>query len=179
MKSWNVTGNAVCAEVIELMNVTPEDCALLAALAPIAKENSAAMVAEFHGRLKQKENTNQYFEGVDVGRVAKMVAMWFEDLFSGKYDVAYADKRMVIGQTHVRIGLPVRYPLAMLDVVLSHGEKVAATSSEPVKALSAFKKVLALDFAIFNQAYEDRQLKHLSELVGGDRLARRLLTGQQ
>lgn len=36
--------------------------------------------------------------------------------------------------------------------------------------------MLALDVAIFNQAYEDYQLRHLAELVGGERLARRLLT---
>jgi hypothetical protein len=35
---------------------------------------------------------------------------------------------------------------------------------------------LALDIAVFNQAYEDTQLKHLAEMVGNERLARRLLT---
>jgi hypothetical protein len=36
---------------------------------------------------------------------------------------------------------------------------------------------MSLDIAVFNQAYEDRQLEHLADLVGGERLARRLLTG--
>lgn len=44
---------------------------------------------------------------------------------------------------------------------------------------AAFRKVLALDVAVFNQAYEDNQLQHLSELVGGERLARLLLSGSQ
>ena len=70
-----------------------------------------------------------------------------------------------------------RYPLAMLDVVMPFGELIARTSPSPDAAVSAFRKVLALDVAIFNQSYEDNQLKHLAELVGGERLARRLLTG--
>jgi hypothetical protein len=65
----------------------------------------------------------------------------------------------------------------MLDVVMPFGEQVARTSPEPERATAAFRKVLALDVAIFNQAYEHEQLKHLADLVGGERLARRLLTG--
>jgi hypothetical protein len=65
----------------------------------------------------------------------------------------------------------------MIDIVSEHGEAIAETSDDPDAAKAAFRKVLALDVAIFNQAYEDNQLKHLSDLVGGERLARRLLMG--
>ena len=83
-----------------------------------------------------------------------------------------------IGKVHVKIGLPVRYPIAMLDVIMNHGEVVARKSSDPDTAVAAFRKLVGLDLAIFNQAYEDNQLLHLAELVGGERLARLLLTGQ-
>ena len=36
---------------------------------------------------------------------------------------------------------------------------------------------MSLDIAVFNQADEGRQLKHLADLGGGERLARRLRTG--
>jgi hypothetical protein len=98
-------------------------------------------------------------------------------MFGGTYDAAFAQKRINIGAIHVQIGLPVRYPLAMLDVIMPFGEQVAQQSSQPEQAAYAFRKLLALDVAIFNQAYEDNQLKHLSELVGGERLARHLLSG--
>lgn len=86
--------------------------------------------------------------------------------------------RLRIGHVHVRIGLPVRYPLAMIDVVMRFGQSVTQTSATPDAAGAAFQKVLALDVAIFNQAYEDNQLRHLADLVGGERLARRLLMGE-
>jgi hypothetical protein len=65
----------------------------------------------------------------------------------------------------------------MMDVILDFGLKVANQSSNPDRAKQAFRKLLALDMAIFNQSYEDVQLKHLAETVGNERLARRLLTG--
>jgi hypothetical protein len=98
-------------------------------------------------------------------------------MFTGPYDSSYAQKRMKIGKIHVKIGLPVRYPLAMLDVIMSFGEQVTQQSAQPEAALVAFRKVFALDVAVFNQAYETSQLEHLADLVGGERLARLLLTG--
>lgn len=175
-KSWEVKETETCKELLELIAITDEDKAVLSSLKAKAEETGAAMVSEFHGRLVSQENTKEYFEEVDINRVAGLVKDWYIELFSGNYDQAYAEKRMKIGQTHVRIGLPVRYPLAMIDIVLKHGEAAAKTASDPDKALEAFKKALALDVAIFNQAYEDRQLNHLAELVGGERLARRLLS---
>ena len=65
----------------------------------------------------------------------------------------------------------------MLDVIMPYGEQTAAKSPQPEVAIRAFRKVLALDVALFNQAYENNQLHHLSDLVGGERLALLLLTG--
>ncbi len=177
MKSWEIKDDNVCTELLALMGITNSETQILQALQPEAKKVSASMAAEFHGRLTSHDNTKEFFANADVAHVSSLVARWFEELFSGEYDAAYAKKRILIGQTHVRIGLPVRYPLAMLDIVTTWGAKVTATASDPVQADTAFKKVLALDVAIFSQAYEDNQLKHLSELVGGEPLARRLLAG--
>jgi hypothetical protein len=176
--SWKVKGEATLPELVTLMDLTNEDKALLKNLAPQAKDNAADMTKMFYERLFKQENTADYLQGASMDRLHSMVGEWYVDLFSGTYDAAYAQKRLVIGQIHVRIGLPVRYPLAMLDVIMQFGDAVARQSPKPDQALAAFHKVLALDVAIFNQAFEDNQLKHLAELVGGERLARLLLSGQ-
>ena len=176
-KSWSIKDESVCEELVKLMKVDAGECALLQALQDEAKAQAESMEKDFHGRIFESEATKEFFDNVDFHRVAEAVKAWFIDIFSGKYDAGYARKRLEIGNTHVRIGLPVRYPLAMLDIVGNYGEAISKKSSDPDKALAAFRKVLALDVAVFNQAYEDNQLKHLAELVGGERLARRLLTG--
>lgn len=175
--SWQIKDEAVLKELVTLMNLTAEETALLGTMESIARDAAPHMTKAFYDRLLKHDNTAEYLQGVSMDRLHSMVAQWFIDLFSGKYDEDYAQRRMGIGKIHVRIGLPVRYPLAMLDVVMPFGESIAQRSAHPAAAIVAFRKVLALDVAIFNQAYENNQLQHLSDLVGGERLARRLLTG--
>jgi hypothetical protein len=177
--SWQVKGEGILHELVAVMGLSAEESKLLGELQGEAREIAPRMIDEFYGRLFKHGNTAEYLQGASMDRLHSMVAEWFADLFSGTYDVAYAKKRLGIGQIHVRIGLPVRYPLSMLDVVMPYGEAIAKKSAQPEKAASAFRKVLALDVAIFNQAYEDNQLHHLAELVGGERLARLLLSGQE
>lgn len=175
--SWSVKEEAIAEELSTLMNLDASESACLAALEDEAESRARAMTDDFYDRLFAHENTKEYFEGHDMENLHAMIGDWFVDLFRGDYGADYVQQRLKIGFIHVKIGLPVRYPLAMIDIISQHGEAVAATSDDPEAAQQAFKKVLALDIAIFNQAYEDNQLEHLSELVGGERLARRLLMG--
>lgn len=176
--SWQIKDEAVMSELISLMDLSSAESALLSSLADTARTLAPQMVEQFYARLFKHEQTAEYLQSASMDRLHSMVADWFVGLFSGVYDESYARHRIGIGQVHVQIGLPVRYPLAMMDVVLPFGEAVARQSSQPEQAVVAFRKVLALDVAIFNQAYEDNQLKHLADLVGGERLARLLLSPQ-
>lgn len=177
-ESWKIKDEAVLTELVTLMGLSDEEKALLGGLEDQARAMAPKMTEVFYERLLKHQNTQEYLQGLSTERMHSMLGTWFIELFNGTYDEAYARQRMQIGQVHVRIGLPVRYPLAMLDVVIPFGEQVAQQSPRPEQALTAFRKVLALDVAVFNQAYENNQLKHLAELVGGERLARLLLAGQ-
>ena len=175
--SWSVKNEEIHTELSKMMGLSEEEKDHLAALQGDAEEQADAMTEDFYDRLLAHEYTAEYFEGEDMDERHAMIADWFVELFGGTYDQEYVAQRLKIGRVHVQIGLPVRYPLSMIDVIMQHGEEVVAQSSEPEKAKEAFQKVVSLDIAVFNQAYEDRQLEHLAELVGGERLARRLLTG--
>ncbi len=159
------------------MNLTNGEVEILKQLQPEAEKQANKMTKDFYDRLFAHELTKEYFEGRDMERLNQMIADWFIELFSGKYDEGYVKQRLNIGYIHVKIGLPVCYPLAMIDIITTHGQNIAETSSNPIKAKAAVQKVTALDIAIFNQAYEDNQLHHLVELVSNEWLARRLLQG--
>ena len=176
-KSWAVKQEDIAEELNALMGVSDADVELLTALHDTAREQARPMTDEFYERLFDHENTKEYFEGHSMDRLHSMIGDWFVELFSGEYGTEYVKDRLKIGQIHVKIGLPVRYPLAMMDVIRKHGEIVTDQSDSPEEAKEAFNKVMSLDVAIFYQAYEDNQLEHLAELVGGERLARRLLMG--
>jgi hypothetical protein len=175
--SWTVKQEDIHAELASMMDLSDDEKALLADLQDEASAQADALTDDFYDRLLAHDNTKEYFEGEDMEERHAMIADWFVDLFNGTYGQEYVAQRLKIGHVHVRIGLPVRYPLSMMDVIMQHGEAVTDTSSDAAQAKDAFQKVMSLDIAVFNQAYEDRQLEHLAELVGGEKLARRLLTG--
>jgi len=175
--SWAVKDEDIHDELAEMMNLTQDEKDLLVDLQGAAEDQADALTDDFYDRLLAHDNTAEYFEGEDMDERHAMIADWFVELFNGTYDADYVARRLKIGHIHVRIGLPVRYPLSMMDVIMQHGEQVVVESDEPEKAKEAFQKVMSLDIAVFNQAYEDRQLEHLADLVGGERLARRLLVG--
>lgn len=170
--SWAIKDEAVLKDLVTLMNFSDDEKTALAALKDKAQASTDALADDFYGRLLTHAPTAEYLEGM-VDHLKEKLGNWFVDLFSGSYDETYVRSRLQIGKTHVRIGLPVRYPLATMDVMLKHGHAVVGDDPQ---AQAAFTKLLALDIAIFNQAYEDTQLKHLAEMVGNERLARRLLT---
>lgn len=172
--SWNIKGQAIIKELVTLMSVTAEECALMKSMHAAATNEAPLMVEAFYTRLLAHKETHEYIGDDQKERLRGTLTQWFIDLFCGQYDEAYALKRLNIGVIHVRIGLPVRYPLAMMDIILQHGEKIAAPLGPT--AVSAFRKILSLDVAVFNQAYEDEQLNSLAKTVGGERLARRLLS---
>ncbi|MCU0491739.1 MAG: protoglobin domain-containing protein [Chloroflexaceae bacterium] len=177
-KSWAVKDTALLTELVEMLEVTEVEAGLLGELQGAARELAPTLVDAFYNRLLEHENTAEYLQGKDMQRLHGAVGDWFVALFSGNYDEAYVRQRLKIGQIHVQIGLPIRYPLAMLDVILAYGEFVAQQSSRRIQAVTALQKVIALDVAIFNQAYEDYQIQHLANLVGNERLARRLLSAR-
>lgn len=173
--SWQIKDEAILDDLMTLMNLTAEEREALATVKEQALADAPQMVDAFYERLLAHPHTAEYLAG-QVEHLRSTLENWFVQLFAGEYGQDYVQSRLKIGRVHVRIGLPVRYPLAMMDVMLSFGEQVAAHSAQADLALTAFRKLLALDIAIFNQAYENTQLQHLAETVGNERLARRLLT---
>jgi hypothetical protein len=176
--SWQVKDTTMLADLTTLMRISPAETSLLNDLADTARSVAPRLTKLFYDRLFAYDYTAEYLHNVNISRLHTMVADWFIELFQEPHDEAYVRRRMAIGQMHVRIGLPVRYPLAMLDLVIEFGEDVTQHSPHPADSLRAFRKALALDIAIFNQAYEHAQLHHLTELVGHEQLARRLLTAE-
>lgn len=177
-KSWVIKDEAILDELVGLTKMTDEEKQILGQLKESADKNSKEMIDAFYERLTSHENTNEFLDG-KLEKMRNTLHQWFVELFEGEYGKEYIKKRLQIGKVHVRIGLPVRYPLAMMDIIMDYGQRIAQGSSNPEAAASAFRKLAALDIAIFNQAYESTQLKHLAKMLGNESLARRILTQEE
>jgi len=174
-KSWDVKGEAILDDLVTLMGLTDAERSTLAASKGQAEALASQMVDAFYARLLAYANTSEYLDGKADG-LRGTLQNWFVQLFSGDYGKDYVNSHLAIGRMHLRTGLPDRYPLAMMDVILGFGAQLIIQSQQPERATKTFCKLLALDIAIFNQAYEDVKLKHLAETVGNESLARRVLT---
>jgi len=173
-KSWAIKNEVIFDDLVRLVNLTFPEIEIMVSLREQAQAIAPVLSEAFYQRLLAHPLTAEFVLGQIEARKSTL-EQWFLDLFCGNYDHDYIRRRLRIGEVHVRIGLPIRYPLAMVDIILEKGLEVAATHTEPEQAQQAFRKLLALDMAVFNQAYEDVQLNHLAELIGNERLARRLL----
>ncbi|AKG69858.1 Globin-coupled histidine kinase [Serratia fonticola] len=170
--SWDVKDENIVDDLVALLCISSEECKLLQTLQQEAEKISKRLVDEYYDLLIAHELTNEFITNLPA--LKSTLAQWFVKLFCGNYDKDYASDRLRIGMAHVRIGLPVRYPLAMFAVLDRYGVEVAEKGGEA--AVNAFRKVLALDVATFTQAYDNTQLNNLKDLVGGSGdLARRLL----
>ncbi|EDQ2877809.1 Globin-coupled histidine kinase [Salmonella enterica subsp. enterica] len=175
MMCWNIKEEQIVDDLLAFLCITPDECILLSSMQADARKLTAKMVDEYYARLINYPMTNEFI--TDIELLKKTLSDWFISLFCGVYDQNYARERLRIGMAHVRIGLPVRYPLAMFDILQKYGVETAY--SKGPQGINAFLKILSLDIATFSQAYDNTQLSHLTKLVGGStKLARRLLQDQ-
>ncbi len=176
-KSWDIKGAELFHDLMTLVNLTVEERSALLELHPKAVEAAPAMAESFYERLMAHPETAEYFAGQDLTTRKKTAGDWFAAIFSGQTDEEYIRARLHIGMVHVKVGVPVRYPIAMMDLIMEHGHRVCAGSANPQLAIRAFNKMLNIDIAIFNQAYEDTELQNIAKLVGeNELLARRILS---
>lgn len=155
--SWSHGDDLLLAELTRLVGLSAEETAALAALHEEAEGIAPTLNDTFYDRFPAAGQTQGSFPGADRSRMQRLTGQWFVNLFSGRYDELYVKGRLAIGLMLAEIGLPVRYPLALLDLTGELGERVAARSERPETALQAFRKVLSLDVAVFTQAYESSQ----------------------
>jgi signal transduction histidine kinase len=102
---------------------------------------------------------------------------WLEEVFCGVYDDAYYRKRLVIGETHVRINMPQHFMLTFMDAIWQElSRQVDETDLEDRDAyLSSLHKILSLDTAIMLESYKERysdRIRHEERTVAEERITR-------
>lgn len=151
----------------DFVGFSHEDIEQIKRLAPVLIPEQGRITDEFYAAILREPETAAFVEGRVEG-LKKTHARWFEELFSGNYDASYFENRWRIGMVHVRIGLSPRW----VDLVMTHiHEQVLATlyrllGPEGVQAHRSIARLLELDRAIIQLAYDEDRLDRLSEFTG-------------
>lgn len=151
----------------EFVGFDQKDAETLGRLGPVLVPEQARITDAFYEAILHEPETRAFVEG-RIDTLKRTHSAWFGELFEGQYQRAYFDRRWRIGLAHVRIGLDSRW----VDVVCTHiHELVLATlsdllGSEGVVAHRSFARLLELDRAVIQLAYDEDRLSRLSEFTG-------------
>jgi PAS domain S-box-containing protein len=124
-----------------------------------------ALIDDFYAVLREHPAALRVITGgeAQIASLKKSLAGWLSQLFAGVYDEDYVEYRSHVGRRHVAIELNQVYTHAalsrlrsgMIDVLREHWTGTAAALFD---AIGSLNKLLDLDLAIIEDAYESEHV---------------------
>lgn len=138
-----------------------DDAERVRRLAPLAEPRFGEIIRDFYAEVEQHAETRRVLVGgaEQVARLQQTLHVWLHQLFTGKYDAEYVLRRWKVGLRHVEIGLDQQYTnVALARIRSSLGRVIAASwqgePAELLRSLDALSRLLDLDLAIIEDAYQ-------------------------
>jgi signal transduction histidine kinase len=121
----------------------------------------ARLVDDFYAEIQRHPDAVKVITGGDeqINRLKKTLIRWLEELFSGRYDQEYVERRWRVGYRHVEIGLNQVYTNAALSrlrrgLLAAIEQYWQGSIPELLAARSSLNTLLDLDLAIIEDAYQ-------------------------
>ena len=144
-------------------------------VAPLLGSYLPSLVEDFYAQIARHPGASRVFTGgqAQIERLKRALLAWLRDLLHGPYDRDYVARRWKVGARHVEIGLDQVYTNVALsrlrDGLVQHlGECWPVDRPDLVATIRALNKLLDLDLAIIEDAY---QTEYVSRLQRVERLA--------
>jgi signal transduction histidine kinase len=117
------------------------------------------VVDRFHDWLVRDPASRAIFTGGEAQMRAQQraFAAWLEDLFTGSYDFEYFQRRIDIGRTHVRVGLPQHQMFTAMETVWAELQRIVRASgiADAEAKLGSLHRLLTLETAVMLESYKD------------------------
>jgi two-component system, NtrC family, sensor kinase len=143
------------------VNWKDSDAVRVQALRPLVTPYFGALVDDFYSEIENHPEARKVITGGEeqIARLKKTLVHWLEELFSGRYDRAYVERRWRVGFRHVEIGLNQVYTNAALSRLrrglLSAIEREwKGTIQDLLAARESLNSLIDLDLAIIEDAYQ-------------------------
>jgi len=162
-------------EMKRYIGFTADDAHLLAALAPVVEPYIPALADRFYEQIPRHPEAAAVFTGgeAQIARLKLTLQRWARGLFSGTYDLAYAEERFRIGHRHVQIRLPQRYVIGAMQVVAEFLREILdreiTDDEQRRRAHISLSRILILDLDLICETYFEGSLRELRQL--NDRLS--------
>jgi two-component system, NtrC family, sensor histidine kinase HydH len=147
----------------------PEEAALLARAKPLIEAHAGSIVDQFYDVLGANPTQRAVFDDeAQIERQKVHLRGWLVSLFSGVYDAEYFERRARIGRVHVRIRLPQRYMVSMMNIlrrelraaIAEETPRAEWSAEETERALVALDQLIDIELAVmletFREDYDSR-----------------------
>lgn len=143
-----------------------EDADRIRSASELVKPYFVELIDDFYEEIRRHPEAHQVITGgsEQIERLKRTLHTWLEELFSGRYDQEYVNRRWRVGLRHVEIGLEQVYTnvaLSRLRSGLSTALQKAWSRKRPEELLAtrqSLNKLLDLDLAIIEDAYQSEYL---------------------
>ncbi len=119
----------------------------------------------YHTLLKDPEAKAVFRDDAQIRRVQDLLNTWIQELFEGRYDEAYFEKRSKIGRTHVRVDLPQRFVFTGMSLIRTELTQLIQALDLPdtLRTTEALHKLLDLELAIMLETYHESYVDKVRE----------------
>lgn len=150
---------------------TTDDAERVRQLGPLLQPHLPALVADFYEEIERHPDARKVITGgkQQIDRLKGTLIRWLEELLGGQYDIDYVTRRWRVGSRHVEIGLDQVYTnmaLSRLRIGLIRicSEVWPRPAEELVVTLRSLHKLLDLDLAIIEDAYQAEYLRRQQQI---------------
>lgn len=159
-------------EMKTFLNFTDQDVANLKAIGPAVAKYGKAITDEFYETLSKFPATQKFLVG-QVDRLKGTHAVWMGQLFEGEYGEKYFNRRMAIGQAHVRVGLDSYWCEVVMNIIRARAlEALTMEIADPLEVAAKYQsllKILDIDLLIMNLSYSEDRLDRMADCSGMSR----------
>ncbi len=160
-------------EMMEYVGFDEEDARRLLALRPLAEAHLQPIVDHFYAAILGNSGARGVLKSEEqVDRLKITLKTWICQLLEGPHDEAYWERRLRIGRTHVRVGLPDRYVFGAMNLLRNDLIQVAFNhlpAAEAHDCCISISRITDVELAVINQAYveahEEKELRSLQDLI--------------
>lgn len=145
---------------------TEDDARRVAAAGPLLEAVLPGVVDDFYETILRHEPTRKVLTGgqAQIEMLKRALRGWLGELFSGRYDREYVERRWQVGRRHVELGLDQVYAGAALSRVrlsLLQALQSSWTGAAPelLATCRALNRLLDLDMTVIGDAYQDEHAR--------------------
>lgn len=156
-----VPAHSELAKQISMIGLTTGDLAIVHAMKPVMEPNLDQIVDVFYASITKQPGLLHIIEShSSIERLKKTLHRHIGELFDGRINDEFIEKRYRIAHVHVRVGLETKWYMSAFQNLLNSMTELIMVQSwsneEKISAIQAITKLLNLEQQIVLEAYENR-----------------------